>query len=191
MKKAEFNNPFIWSVVFADDMIRLVEDWDKIDFKNYEMVRMTNKIALENNYDRFNNTMTGFLIDNKIQVFYTHYLYGNYTTPTKIGPDILYNKNFEYAYTKFEIRLKRMLNISEQPIFVIFTYKRHGWSIEKVKKLLSVNTNYKTIIITDMDVKSTKDNFRIIKMDKLDTNYKFPLSAIKFKKEEVFKELGI
>lgn len=191
LKKMEFNNPFIWCAVFADDMISLVEQYDKLNFKNYELIKFTEDYANKNNYDRFNPTMTGILIDNKVRIFYTHYLWGTETKPTKKGPDVFYRKNFEYAYTKFEKRLKRMLENNEEPKFLIFGYKRHGWNKNKIEKLLTINTKYKVLLITDFDVNTIKNNFSIIKEKELNGKLKLPLSVINKYKNKIFKELGI
>lgn len=191
LKKAEFNNPFIWSVVFADDMIKLVSNYNEINFNNYEPIILTETIAKENNYDRFNPTITGILIDNKIRIYYTHYLYSSQKKPTKCGPDILYFKNYEYAYEKFEKRNLRMLNNKEEPVFLIFSYKRHGWTKEKIQKLISMPIKYKVVLITDEKIITENKNLAIITIKKLNELYKLPLSAIKVKQEIIFKELGI
>lgn len=191
LNKMEFNNPFIWCAIFADDMITLIKNWDNINFNNYKLIRLSETIAKENNYDRFNPTITGILLDGKIKIFYTHYLYGNYSKPTKIGADIIYNKNYEYAYKKFETRINRMIDNNEAPIFLIFTYKRHGWTQDKVEKLLTIDSKYKIILITDMNIINIKNNFKIIRINNLDRRFKLPLNAIKNKKNLIYKELGI
>lgn len=191
LNKVEFNNPFIWCAIFADDMITLIKNWNNINFNNYKLIRLSETIAKENNYDRFNPTITGILLDDKIKIFYTHYLYGNYSKPTKIGADIIYNKNYEYAYKKFETRLKRMIDNNEAPIFLIFTYKRHGWTQDKIEKLLTIDSKYKIILITDMNIINAKNNFKIIRINNLDQQFKLPLDAIKNKKNLIYKEIGI
>lgn len=191
LNKMEFNNPFIWCAIFADDMIMLIKNWNNINFNNYKLIRLSETIAKENNYDRFNPTITGILLDDKIKIFYTHYLYGNYSKPTKIGADIIYNKNYEYTYKKFETRLKRMIDNNEAPIFLIFTYKRHGWTQDKVEKLLTIDSKYKIILVTDMNIINAKNNFKIIRINNLDQQFKLPLNAIKNKKNLIYKEIGI
>ena len=39
LNKMEFNNPFIWCAIFADDMITLIKNWDNINFNNYKLIR--------------------------------------------------------------------------------------------------------------------------------------------------------
>lgn len=191
IKGLEFSNPFIWSLLFADDMISLIQEYDNINFMNFESIRLSFEVAKENSYDEFNNTITGILIDNKIKLFFTHYLYGPQKIPTKIGPNTFYYKNFEYAYNKYVLRIKRMLENKEEPKFLIIAYKRHGWTKEKIEKLLQENIKYKVMIITDENIKNSLNNIKIIKLDRLNDKFFFPLDAIKACQFEIFDNLGI
>lgn len=173
LSKQKFSNPFMWSCIFADDMITLIKEYDNINFKKIELTRLNKLIVNQNNYEDYHEKfkICGLIIDNKFTVYYTHYLFGNYKQPYKQGPDILYYRNFELVYNKYNERLKRM---SEKPTFIIIAFKRHGWNDSKIKKLLSLNTNYKVILITNEKCNTNNKNFHIIYDRNLDKTKKEP-----------------
>ena len=190
-KRMEFSNPFIWSLMFPDDIIKFINDYDKLNFNNYEPILLDEKYSAVNNYDRFNPTISGILIDKTVKVYYTHYLYGSQNIPTTIGPDVFYNKNIEYMYSKFETRLNRMLSLNETPSFLVICYKRHGWTMEKIEKLLNTDFKYKTVVITKEKIEKHKNNLTLINNEKLESIYKLPIQAIKLNQNEIFNGLGI
>jgi len=166
LNKERFNNPFMWSLIDASDFIYLIENFKNIDFTNVDFTELTNTRfpdhVLLNKKVNTNKHVIGLKIDNKITVYYTHYLYDRkMNAPTKIDIDIFYNKNYEYVYNKYMERLKR-LSKNDEPIFYIITYRKHNWTEEKLKYLLSLKTNYKIIIITQYKIKNKPDNVIII-----------------------------
>ena len=48
-----YNNPFMWSMILADDMIELIDKYDSINFNNFELTRLTAATAVANNFYRF------------------------------------------------------------------------------------------------------------------------------------------
>lgn len=175
-----YNNPFMWSMILADDMIELIDKYDSINFNNFELTRLTAATAIANNFYRFdeNKKMLGLKIDNKFTVYYTHYIYdARYKEPKKIGPDVCYYRNFEYVYEKYVERLKRM---SGTPTFIIIAFKRYGWTEEKITKLLSKNPKYKVFLITNVKCQTDKENFEIIYNKQLDSKFdESPITYIK------------
>ena len=190
----QFNNPFIWSCIFANDMIELIKNYKNINFKNIDLIRLSKETVIKNNYNEYmeSKKVCGIKIDNIFTVYYTHYIYDyRFTIPTIKGPDILYFRNFEYVYKKYKERLDRMLMLKEKPSFLIIAYKRHGWSDEELKKIISLDTEYNIVIITDKMFGSKNENIHIINIKNLDTKYFYPLDVIKYKKDEIFENLGI
>ena len=177
----EYNNPFIWCVTFAKDFINIISNYRNINFNNFELTRLTADIAKTAQYYEFNDgkCICGITVDNKFTIYYTHYCYSPlYSTPTKIGPDIWYNKNFEYVYEKYIERKDKMLKVNEEPVFFIIAFQRHGWTKENIEKLLQLKTNYKICLITDKNYSSNEINKKIIYEPKLE-QLKFPLDVIK------------
>lgn len=177
-----FLNPFMWSCIFANDMINLINHYDSINFNNIEVTRLTDNIASANNYIYDNDKkICGIIVDNIFTVYFTHYIFNPvYKIPTKIGPDICYFRNFEYVYTKYNERICRMLKCNENPIFVIIAFKRHGWNNETINKLLTLNPTHKVILITNINCLTTKKIFDIIYEPLLDKKPEdLPITYIK------------
>lgn len=109
--KEEFENPFIWTVIDFNSMLYLIQNWNRINFRNYELVK-------DNNWN------FSIIIDNKVKIQYVHYKFDAASkTPTidNVG-SILYYKIWEYIIQKYEERLKRMLSKNEEPIFCICNF---------------------------------------------------------------------
>lgn len=182
LSKQPFENPFVWSCIFADDMINLIKHYDTIDFNNIELVRLTSETVHKNFYEYdTNKKICGIKIDNTAIVYFTHYIFdSSYKIPTKIGSDIHYYRNFEYVYTKYNERIKRMIEKNEDPIFVIIAFHRHGWDKEKIDELLKLNSTHKVILITNVKCSSNKKEFEIIYDQLLDKKHgDLPITYIK------------
>ena len=148
--KIQFNNPFMWTCVFADDMINLITHFDNINWCKLSALFMDSQTAKSNNYIEYTELIPGLRIDNVFDIWFTHYKYdADVGTPIKNGPDVLYKKNWEYSTIKYLSRVKRMCNGKIRPCFLIIAYQRHGWDTNKVSKLLSIKSPYKICCITD------------------------------------------
>lgn len=134
--KEPFGNPFIWTVIDFKSLVYLIENWNNINFHNYELIK-------DNNWN------FSIIIDKHIKVQYVHYKFNkNFNIPKKIGPgDICYNKIWEFIIQKYEERLKRMELKNEPPIFCICnfntTYKDAIYTEEQLKIL----EKYKNVFI--------------------------------------------
>ena len=142
-----FKNPFIWSLMFANDFIKCVNNYKNINFSNINMKIMTLNDDLyklhQKNLDR---KIIGFNVDNFFNLWYTHYLYDkNYTSPTVIGPDTYYYRNFEYVYNKYISRLKTMESYKGNTIVVCVAYEKQDWNKDKI---IQLNSEYPTFIVT-------------------------------------------
>ena len=156
--KLPFNNPFMWAVVFADDMIKLITNFDTINWTHLSALFMSEQLAKYNNYTEFEENIPGLRIDNTFDIYFTHYKYDALATqPTTRGIDVFFNKNWEYALIKYFTRVKRMCNGTVCPRFLILAYRRHGWTAEKIRQLLLIRSKYKICLITDI-VDATASN---------------------------------
>ena len=63
--KYEYQTPFIWSRIWNDDFIKLLEHNKEIDFENFELKKVNKKI---------NNKDNDFyiLLDNLVKIFFEH-----------------------------------------------------------------------------------------------------------------------
>lgn len=127
----KFENPFCWSVIDFDSMYYLIKNYEKINFKNYELTKTP-------------DWWFTIIIDNVIKVHYVHYKFDkNANKPTRCGSNIIYNKIWEYIVEKYEERLTRMHG---QPIFVIGSIHPCHWYTEnEIYKICKIckkkNTN--------------------------------------------------
>ena len=133
--KQKYSNPFCWNIIKAPEMIKLIKHWDSINFQNYEIVKDKNW--------RFS-----VIIDGLVKVDFVHYLFSaNDDVPRKRGVEIFYNKIWEYIAEKYEERTKRMLELKEDPIFIIGTsYPYDFYSEAEIKTICKIQTRYKIII---------------------------------------------
>lgn len=141
--KEGYSNPFCWSVIDINSFCYLIENFDKINFWNYELVK-------DENWNFY------IIIDEKIKVKFIHYKFSKqHSTILRKGLDVFYNKIWTYIVEKYETRLKRMLEKKEEPIFIIgSSYDKSFGAVDEndIKKLSKLKTNYKIIITSDKDI---------------------------------------
>lgn len=100
----KYKNPFIWMRITGESLKTLITQYDKIDFKKYELQK-------DENWNMY------IIIDGKVKIHYSHYKFDKvYDKPTKVNDCIKYNKIWEYVVEKYE---KHISNMSEEPYFVI------------------------------------------------------------------------
>lgn len=144
---SKFTNPFVWSEVFEDDLIRLIQHFPSIDFTDYDLVRKE-------------NTIFGVNVSQEFTIWFPHYKYDKTcNTPTKKGFDIYYNKNYEYVITKYIERVERMTE-EYTPFFLIFAYKdkiKNEDSCKRIQALLE-NSIYESILFSPYNIQGTEKN---------------------------------
>lgn len=179
--KTQYNNPFIWSMVTADDFITFLKNYGKIDYKKYKLkpVEGEDYFAVE--------------VDNKFDIVYTHYHYKN-VDKTVHNVDVYYRDIKKYIIEKYLDRTNRMLSLHEDPEFFIISYTKYkyNYTYDKTVKIIDLikDLGFKCTIITQyyslLD-KST-DKIKIIydkNVSKESDN--FPLFLIR----DNFKSLGL
>ena len=141
--KIPYNNPFCWNVIDIDSFCYLIENYNKINFKDYELIKDSN----------WNFSL---IIDKKIKTQYVHY---KFSIEDKIirknNLDVYYNKIWLYIIEKYEKRLKIMLEQQEEPIFIIgSSYDKSFGSVDlnDIKKIINIKTKYKIIITSNIDL---------------------------------------
>ena len=141
--KEGYSNPFCWCVIDINSFCYLIENFDKINFWNYELVK-------DENWNFY------IIIDEKIKVKFVHYKFSKqHSTILRKGLDVFYNKIWTYIVEKYETRLKRMLEKKEEPIFIIgSSYDKNFGSIdaEDIKRICNLKTHYKIIMTSNINV---------------------------------------
>ena len=170
MHKVPYSNPFMWCCTFATDMITLIDCFSELNWAKHDIIQLDSRTAIYNHYREFNPTQYGIRIGNRVDTYFTHYLYDSTAKqPYSKGPDKFYYRNYQYTYERYMERLKRMFELQEEPQFLVIAYTRHGWTNELINSLAKLNTQYKVILITDILVESNIPNIKIIYNPKLNT----------------------
>ncbi len=156
--KQQFPNPFMWMSIFDDDFIKLINEYENIDFNNPKIELEYYK---ENKYQSILITLY-----NDIKLHYIHYIQDeSKEIPVKEdNTNILYKDILTYAKYKWFNRLNRS---SEEPVFLYsFNYmpiEYHTYSIV-LNKLLEIK-NKKLIILVHEGINIEKEipnNIKII-----------------------------
>lgn len=131
--KIQYNHPFFWGTMH-DDILKLILNWDKINFKKYVITKDEKSKYI-------------LIIDDIIKYKLIHYHFSSRDiTIRKNDHDVFYNKIEEYIKEKYETRINRMLNSNEKPIFIIHWLKSDGFTEEKLEDFIKKDIKYKTII---------------------------------------------
>lgn len=161
-----YMNPFVWGGIDFENFIKLIENYDTIDYWNRNIY-----------YDKkfFIDNEPVLNIDNNVNVVFNHYYKNDkYDIPTKIygdeNIDIAYKDIDSYILDNYDRRLNRMIG---EPIFIYddWDFLTHN---NNIKNLFSIDTNYKIVIATfDKSLKELEtDNIKVvIKSSETDNNY--------------------
>lgn len=165
----EFNNPFMWSLIFARDMLSLIKQTEtnrhEPNWRNVSALFMSMATADENRYVEYgyDPLIPGLLVDNLFSVYFTHYRYRkDASSPIYKTINVYYNKNYLFAANKYIQRLARWTTVYEPFRYLIVAYERHGWNRTLVNELLSIKYSHKLLLFTTESVTSNQDNVRII-----------------------------
>jgi len=142
LNKEKYKNPFIWMRITGESLKTLITQYDKIDFRNYELQK-------DNKWNMY------IIVDNKLKIHYSHYKFNkDYDKPTKVKDCIMYNKIWEYVIEKYE---KHISVMNEAPVFVIDAWEgmyndekeqfKEKSTKEFLNELLKNEFQYKIIII--------------------------------------------
>lgn len=139
----EYKNPFIWTLIYENDFLNLIKNYDRINFNNYTLENMYSKLIEDKGIFYIN-------IDNLVKCYFIHYHFNKlYNTITKIKSDIKYNKIWEYIIKKYNERVLKLKKCNESPIFLIDN--QYGCCEHIINESIKIcnEKNYKLIIITE------------------------------------------
>lgn len=175
LKNLTYNHPFMWSLIDASDFIEFIKEYDNIHCDNcklFEMKRNIFKNFVEIDRKIANKRkICGLHIDNKFNVYYTHFLYDkNKKESVNVGPDKFYYKNAEYVLSFYK---KYCTLNDEQPIFLVIGYEHNNWTIQTIRELANLKSKYKIIMISKWNPPSADSN-KLIIVDDLKTGFPNP-----------------
>lgn len=167
--QCQFNNPFIWMVAPYDSIIYTMDNWRTIRWNNIKIRRSSLR----------KNTFI-IVVDDCIELHYVHYKYDanaksivqehKFSAEEEWTGDVFYYKIWEFVTKKYVERAKRMLSISEPPMFLI---REGGYANAGCKHTLAdiANhpSNYRRIIITtDSSLERNDDVCKVIHVDSIE-----------------------
>ena len=146
-------NPFIWSTIFPEDFLCLLENFSKIDLLNVK------SFADEGCY--------GILLDNKVKVYFTHHKRDAHVLqPTRIGTDIYCNDVEKYLVDKWKHRamickLHMLQHLLELPSFV--AVHTTAWTCNDIERLTAISNCRITFMTNDESyAKLQNSNFKTL-----------------------------
>lgn len=119
-KNKQFNNPFMWVIIEDESFLKLITDFDRIDFTKRELTRARIKTVK-------NRDVYAIRIDGKLTITFPHHVKDeNYKTPQRCesdftGWDVRYFDMDNYILEKYDARVRRMLDSKEEPMFLLDT----------------------------------------------------------------------
>lgn len=137
IKGIQFNNPFMWSLIWYDDFKKIILDLKDINYQKFS----------------FNNDdgISKIIIDDTIEVKYIHYKQDErYDKPTKLETnslDIHYKDIKEYCCEKYIKRLQRMTFDSEF-VFILVDDKKLSMTDDDINDFLNIPIPYQRICVT-------------------------------------------
>ena len=138
-----YQNPFIFTRIWADDFLKLLREFDTIDFENY--ILNTNSGRLVEEVENFH-----ILLDDKIKIYFKHHRFRSTANSLEFsGPNMYYNKVWEYLIKKWDERIKNLFKNKSKKIIVLDNQKGcYSSIIDPVMELCKIK-NYKLVIIDD------------------------------------------
>lgn len=165
----KFNNPFIWMIASYDSIFKVLKDFDKINWFDYELDKSKIK--------PYTYTIR---IEKCIELNYVHYIFDpkatqiiqkkSFDVEEHWTGDVCYNKIWEYVNEKYIERTKRMLELKEKPCFLI---REETLGNDKIiHSLLDISnceSPYKRLIITkNKQIIRNDDICKTILVDKIE-----------------------
>lgn len=172
--KQEYQTPFIWSRLWNDDLINLLQNYENINFNNYEL-KKTNPKLKDNDNDFY------ILLDNKVKIYFRHCFFSiKHNEPKKFHANVYFNKIWEYVFTKYIERTERMLKCTEKPIVIIHDCSPY-YNLKDIIKICK-EKHFRCMIFTN-NMPETNDSDLCIKPVKED----IPGKIIETYKKEILE----
>lgn len=155
--KKQYETPFIWTNLICEDYISLINNYDKINFENFQ-VNIAETTRWENQLPQ--DTKVCYVrVDNCFNLYYTHHLYGNHDNiylSTDDDNRYIYKNIVEFVAKRYAKQAKRMVTNNKPPLFILLDW---DFKLDDMKHLLSIKHNYKQIIISPFVKNLNFENF--------------------------------
>lgn len=168
-----YNNPFMWNVIDLDDLCKMMEYFDEINWFNVTLREQTSSNP------GWDNTYI-LRIDDLIDVHYIHDRFDpSCNTPVHKGVNVHYNCIWEYLIQKYFTRLKRMLLSDIKPIFVAHQYntglyEHETYIHENMYKFIECKTKYTRVLFGDASLlPCSSNNCHVFEYDPNQLNTEF------------------
>ena len=155
----EFKNPFIWTSIDIDNFIKLIENYDTLNFNNIsiKLELNTSKISVQN------EKYPIITIDNKVDIHYFHH-FQKEGTHSELNTEERYIYDEDIINYVKQIYFSRISRMTESPIFIWSNFEEYSWYNSKdIEKLKNVSTKYKLIIYSNSSIKNFSKDILIIK----------------------------
>ena len=151
----KYNNPFIWHRMTYDSVYFIMRNFNNINWLDYTFEKST---RVKNTYN--------IKVGNDISIHYSHYVFdpnANVIIKDKTFDktkydfwqgDVKYCKIWELINEKYLTRTKRMLELKEEPAFIIRDDEKYIKEPSKkytINDIINATVQYKRIIITEND----------------------------------------
>lgn len=160
---SKLNNPFSWALIDNESMLYLIKNYDKIDFKNIQIGRLSDSEATKKYLPKLRICQDldyYILIDGKVMVCYMHII-SSYMKQSKV-----YESRREKIIPFLRnIYFRRLARMKEEPIFVIGTsWERCVITESYINELLKLKSKYKIIMVGKLDYnKKLPSNYIYVK----------------------------
>lgn len=160
-KKWTFNTPFMWCHIHLPDMVKLIMNYDKINFDNYEMTQCNwNDVMFKP--DKKLTHVLGLTVDNTFTAWYVHHIFSpSDLKPRIVGSDVYAKDIFSYLVSKYETRKERMTD--EVPKFIMIIgrnkYETKEAALDFIKAVQK--TQYDILIFTHFNELTEFQNEKI------------------------------
>ena len=184
--KENYKTPFIWTRIHNRCFYNLCKQYDLLNFNDFEIIKENDKMLFSMSF-------------NDIKISFEHVIFNpKYNNPTKIPPDIHYNKPWKYIFEKWNERLDRMKNELNEPIFVFHldeNYIKLYRGKEYLYKIIDLfkQNNKKCLVMTDFDdvyLYNLPNNIKYIKIGNPKNVLQWMSDISANKNQEIFKALN-
>jgi hypothetical protein len=170
--RCDFMNPFIWSSIDIDNFLKLIKNYDELNFRNIKCELIENNSGICKN----KSMIPRITIDDSVNIHYFHYIQNDkYSTPTKVEGYTMYKDIITYT---IDCYIRRLNKTKEQPIFIWDVTKAIWYNKNRIDPFESFNnikSNYNIIIYSPTVKSETKSN--IILLNKSNGDFEVNVSG--------------
>lgn len=190
-KKWTFNTPLMWCHIHLPDMAKLIMNYDKINFDNYDMTQCNwNDVMFKP--DKKLTHVLGLTVDNTFTAWYVHYIFSpSDLKPRVVGSNVYAKDIFSYLVSKYETRKERMTD--EVPKFIMIIgrdkYETKEAALDFIKAVQK--TQYDILIFTHFNELTEFQNDKIKVITDTQQAVDFPPNVLKKYSNVIDEFIGV